>query len=137
MFENNKKLVRKEDLFELLKERDQIIKKMITYQSIKLEELQNITKKEIISLRNAIRSLKEKIRKLKEEERTRYYQDEVQERYCYKVQHDGRTSLWENKELFKEWFKNEIFKKKEFKANEKAWAIITEILKEDTDEEMD
>lgn len=137
MFENNKKLVRREDLFELLKERDQVIKNMINYQFIKLEEIKSKTTKEILSLRDAIRSLKEKIRKLKEEEKTRYYQDEIQEKYCYKVQHDDKTSLWENEKLFKEWFKNEIFKKKEFKANEKAWAIITEILKEDTDEEMD
>lgn len=65
MFENNKKLARKEGLFELLKERDQIIKKMITYQSIELGKLQSKTTKEILSLRDAIKSLKEKIRKIK------------------------------------------------------------------------
>lgn len=126
MFKNSKKYITEKKLIEILNIRDLAIRENINCLNRHIKELYSKIEKNIQTTENMIRSLEEKNRK-----------DTVEEKYCYKVEYNNRISFWENEKLFKEWFKNEIFKKKAFKANDKAWAIITEILKEDTDEEMD
>lgn len=117
----------------------------ISAKNIKLNELnfdgilpkEKDIQKKIEEFQKEIENLEEEIEDIRQEKFNHYYQDEIAGNYCYKIEIEGRTSLWENPKLFKEWFKREVFKKKEFKANENAWAIITEVIKEITDAKMD
>lgn len=122
--------ITKKKIIDLLEIRDMAIK---NYIAINLEE--EISKLNI-RISDIEKDLKKLSKKIEEESDNDYYQGTELARYHYTVEYDENLVSFENKELFKEWFLDNVYKKRAFKANSKAWDAIYEAIGERRNVEM-
>lgn len=135
---NEKKLVRGEDLFELLEKRDEIIKHKIKEAHQYADSVRKVCYDEIKRLKSRIESLKEKIRKIEEKQKKELYYSEIESEYQYKIElpEEEIVYYFETEKVAEEFFKNEVQYEKSFKANRKMWDLIYKIGKNDENLEL-
>lgn len=119
----------KEEIINVLEMRDNMIKCHID-KNIKSNVLSLINRikeieKNIENLTEEVEELSKKVNK--EIDINRNIREEL-EHYHYTLRDDETVILFENKELFKEWFLDNVYKKRAFEANSKAWDAIYEAI---------
>lgn len=131
------KYATEKEIINILEIRDNAIKNYIIIAlRTEIERLNariSITNENLEELSEKIEKLNEKVNK--EIDVDRNTREELAH-YCYTVEYDETVVSFENEKLFKEWFLGNIYKKRAFKANSKAWDVIYEAIGERHDVEM-
>lgn len=125
---NEKKFVKEEDLFNLLTERDDMIKNRIANNFKCFCNERDLFNREIQKLKEQIKNLKEEISKYKDEN---FYHETIKDKYLYLIYSIEQDIVYsfETEEVAINFFKNEIWQKKPFKANKMMWDAIYEAIR--------